>query len=494
MSGNGLGKKGLVVAVILLFLGMSVLPLACSLSMEKHVLTDNEIIGTYAESSIEYDGDLEYWALLIGVGIYAEHPEQNIWSHLSAEAIYYSLLSSEHWQEDHIKIITCENATKNNIIKGFHWLDSMEDEDDVSVIYFATHGGQLTLFGIPLDFPPFDEKDHCDEILVTYYGFKNPFLTNLRDDELKFLVDRLESQGICVIVDSCYSGGFNDTSRKTSFRSNILAPRYNNGDFSPATFIKGFSEEIRKDGRVILMASQEDGLAFAQPGEGHCFTSVLIKSIGEGFGDFNNNGLISAEEAFNYTRGRLGSAGRSQHPTIYDNYHGELHLTVSKYQIDFNDDCESDIGWTTIDHTGGIGGDLWRLSEIDCTSPTHCWYLGDEDTERYNNNMNNSLVSPEIKLGLNPLLTFIKNVSREQYDFLYLDISTDNWSSYYTEEVTGYRWYWSPLDISLEGFSGKTIQMRFRVESDESIPFNPDEGMGLFMLEDIQIYSERRGR
>jgi len=64
MSGNGLGKKGLVVAVILLFLGMSVLPLACSLSMEKHVLTDNEIIGTYAESSIEYDGDLEYWALL----------------------------------------------------------------------------------------------------------------------------------------------------------------------------------------------------------------------------------------------------------------------------------------------------------------------------------------------------------------------------------------------------------------------------------------------
>jgi len=63
-----------------------------------------------------------------------------------------------------------------------------------------------------------------------------------------------------------------------------------------------------------------------------------------------------------------------------------------------------------------VGGDLWHLSEIDCTSPTHCWYLGDEDTERYNNNMNNSLVSPEIKLGLNPLLTFIANVSREQYE------------------------------------------------------------------------------
>ncbi len=482
---KSLYKKGLVLGVISLFVGVNVYLSTGMGLIEKLESSDDVTIGIY-------DDDLEYWALIVGVGIYAKHPEQNISSHLDAEGMYHSLISSEHWKEDHIKLITCENATKINITKGFRWLDEMEDKDDVSVIYISTHGGQLSLFGMPIDLPPFDETDHCDEVLATYYSFANP-LTYLRDDELKFLVNKLESQGICVIIDSCYAGGFNDTSCRITLRSNIVSPTYINEDFSSTDFINDFSEEIRKDGRVILMSSLEDEVSWGDSKGGH-FTNILKKSIGEGFGDLNNNGFISAEEAFNYTQPRTGY---NQHPTMYDGYEGELHLTVAWYETTFFDNCENVGGWTTIDHTEGIGGDLWHLSENNYVSPKHCWYLGDENTMRYNNYMNNSLVSPEIKLGEKPWLIFMSNLSKDYYDDLRIDISTDNWSTYSTR-YGHYFSIWRANDISLYSssfgnFSGETIQMRFRITSDESIPFDLRKGVGFFMIDDIFIYSERRG-
>jgi hypothetical protein len=485
-----------IIVLIFLLSAMSIIPLVRSLSLDYNNIFDSQNIEVYTQNSIKHTGDLEYWALLIGVGTYEGHPEMNGPSHLSAEAMKESLLLSEHWQEDHIRIITCDNATKTNIINGFKWLDDNENEDDISLIYIATHGGRLNLFGIPIDFPPIDEADNCDEYLVTYKGFKNPVFSNIRDDELKNLINKLESQGICVIIDTCFSGGFDDTSGKNSFRGNIINPRHHSGDFSFDTFNKEFAEEIKNNGRVILMASQEDEYAYATPQKGHCFTTVLIKSVGDGFGDFDNNGLISAEEAFNFTQYRLGlSSYNKQHPKIYDGYKGELHLTVSRYQIDFFDDCESDIKWTTIDHTGGIGGDLWHLSEKDCTTPTHCWHLGDENTMRYNNYMNNSLLSPNIELGKNPLLTFISRDSHETYDSFYLDISSDNWSTYNTLKLHTLS-FWYPQEISLHSntfgdLSRKTIQIRFRGVSDSSIPFYIFTGKGYFKIDDIQIYSER---
>ncbi len=473
-------RKGLIFGIILLFVGIIIVT---SINGE---LKDNRMEPLI--NVISKNKSIEYWALLVGPWVYGEDYIFQNSSRFSAEKMYDALVSSENWHADHIKMITCENGTKNNIIRGLRWLDAMEDEDDVSVIYFATHGEQLSLFGIPLDFPPFDEADHCDEVLVTYWSFEYPFLTYLRDDELKFFVNQLESQGICIIIDSCYAGGFNDAPRNNSFRRNILPMRNKERCFSSADFIKGFSEEIKGDNRVIIMATEEDEVGWAT-NEGHDFTNVLIKAFGEDFGDFNNNGFISAEEVFNYTQPRL----TDQHPTIYDGYNGELDIAVSKYELDLFYDCESVGEWTTIDHTGGTGGDLWHLTETDCTyiSPSHCWCLGDENTMRYNNNMDNSLVSPEIKLGIDSVVSFYAKAEIDFYDSLLLDISADNWSSYSTNEVSVYYYNnWRQREINL-GYSGKTVQIRFRVVTDESIPFKPRSGIGFFMIDEILIFSER---
>jgi hypothetical protein len=483
--------KSKIIALVLMILFTS---LSVFTSVGNSSLEDNILINYKANKHSNLN--VEYWALIIGIGVYANHPEETIPSDLSAEAMYDSLLISDHWQEDHIKIITNEEATKSNIKKGFEWLDNNEDENDILVIYLATHGAQLNLFNIPIDLPPKDETDRCDEFLLTYYSCQYPLFTYIIDDELSRLLDDLESQGICVIIDSCFAGGFKDTQGKAVIKNKIPITEHKNGEYSSKIFINEFLEEINKDGRVILMACQEDEYAFAYPGEGHCFTNILVKSIGEGFGDFNNNGLISAEEAFNYTKIRVGlSKWTPQHPTLVDTYNGELHLTDARYKTDYINSCETELGWTTIDHTEGIGGDLWHLSEINYSSPTHCWYLGNEKTMRYNNTMNNSVVSSYITLGEKPLLTVNGQYSKEYFDSIWLDISENNWNSYVSKKLyfSSHRWDSEEILLYSSPFgdlSGKTVNIRFRVVSDVSIPFYPRTGVGFFMIDDIQIYSE----
>ncbi|RLF47888.1 MAG: hypothetical protein DRN10_03300, partial [Thermoplasmata archaeon] len=109
----------------------------------------------------------EYWALIVAVGVYANNPDMDRPSMLvESEKLRKMLPVSSNWNESHIKVIEGENATVPNIIEGFRWLDKMEDEDDISLIYLTTHG-----FPILFDLPPFDEADGMDEALATYRGF-----------------------------------------------------------------------------------------------------------------------------------------------------------------------------------------------------------------------------------------------------------------------------------------------------------------------------------
>ncbi len=234
--------------------------------------------------------ETEYWALLIAVGKYWMNPFMDRPSMLREVKNLYDMLPiSEWWDEDHIKIITGENATMFNIIKGFRWLDKMEDDNDISLIFLATHG-----FPYIMDFPPFDEEVGEDEALASYYGFlpflpiANPFGI-LMDDHLNMMINRLESNGIGVIVDSCYSGGFDD---------------------------------IRGSNRVVVTSSREDEVSY-----GSIFTKYLIKGL-RGHADVNGDGIVSLEEAFYYAEPRvIDDSGGRMHPQIFDDYPDELVLT-----------------------------------------------------------------------------------------------------------------------------------------------------------------------
>jgi hypothetical protein len=315
---NDVLRKGLVFGIIMLFVGTSVLPISGTEVAENKINDMNLTSKTTNKDTVSTDGT-EYWALLVAVGVYLNHPEMDRPSMLvEVDDVYNSLLASDNWQSSHIRKITGENANLENILSGLQWLAKMDDGDDISLVYITTHGGTLIT-----DIPPRDEADGKDECLIPYEGFDDP-TKFIWDDELVFLLNLLESKGICVIIDSCYSGGFNDQSF-TNEISKLIAHTFTRiknlvDNYNSALWVKDFSKDISGNNRVVLMACKEDEVSY-----GSDFSKYIAEGL-RGNADANKDEICSAEEVFNYARPRVEALGM-QHPTILDMYSGDLPLT-----------------------------------------------------------------------------------------------------------------------------------------------------------------------
>lgn len=255
--------------------------------------------------------DTEYWALLVAVGVYANSPDMDRPSMLvEVENLYTTLTVSERWEESHIRRITRENATVVNILQGFRWLSKMADENDVCLVYLTTHG-----FPILWDLPPFDEEDGMDEALACYRGFlpfqspwsweplANPFGI-LTDDIINYHLNRITCSGLCVIVDSCHSGGFNDN---WSYAKEV-------------DFAHELAVDLQGRNRVVMSSVPEEDTSY-----GSYFSHFLIEGM-QGYGDENGDGVCSAEEAFWYAEPIIRE-NTGMRPQLFDDYPGELPLT-----------------------------------------------------------------------------------------------------------------------------------------------------------------------
>ena len=258
--------------------------------------------------------DVEYWALLIAVGVYEFVPEMNRPTMLQeVENFEDLLLVTTNFDAEHIKVIKAEDATVINIAKGFRWLDDHEDENDFSLVYLTSHG-----FPHWWDRPPFDESDGKDEAFATYRGFlpiespfrwehmSNPFGIIL-DDQFNHWFNNLESQGVGVIVDSCHSGGFNDY---FSFQQQVESNQ----------FAVDFAKELQGQNRIVVTSVPEEDVSY-----GSYFSHYLIQGM-YGPADTNYDGIVTMEEAFDYAKDRVESQTR-MNPQIFDHYPGELPVT-----------------------------------------------------------------------------------------------------------------------------------------------------------------------
>lgn len=243
----------------------------------------------------------EYWALIISVGIYKGYPDKEIPKAIPLAFTFKEILNhTSLWKDDHIKIITGKNATILNIIRGFLWLDAHEDSSDIALVYIHTHGAQLSIdktpnSEIPIDLPPFDEQDGKDEILITYHGFQYYPLATIRDDMLVRFIDRLESHVRCIIINSCYAGGFNEIIHQ--------------------------NDSVNKT--ILMMSCQENEKSYACS-----FPTYLIEGL-QGPADTNYDSICTAEEAFTYARQKVEQLIPEQHPIIIDTFPGELALVYN---------------------------------------------------------------------------------------------------------------------------------------------------------------------
>ena len=255
----------------------------------------------------------DYWALIFAVGVYKNHPDEDRPSMLeAADDLYDVLTSSPEWSPDHIHVVKGSQATGQNLIRELIWLIKNVDNDDLCLVYLTTHGAPMrNSNGLPMDLPPKDEADGADELLVMYEGFDKWYAV-VWDDLLNFFLSLIKTQGLCLIVDSCYSGGFDDSPFKSSTED----------EYTVDSFKQGFGEELAGQNRVVLMSCEENELSY-----GSDFSDLLIDGFA-GMADLfgNQDGINSAEESFSYADFWIELFGE-QHPTIYDSYPGDFPVT-----------------------------------------------------------------------------------------------------------------------------------------------------------------------
>ncbi len=273
-----------------------------------------------------YDGT-EYWALLVGVNEFKNQPHMtnlSIFNDIPPTDLYNLLLASDHWKPDHIRLLTGKNASIFNVFKSFRWMQKMADEDDICLFYITTHGSPVTE-----DVFPKDENGGVDTALYMYDTYRTQIgdwpncwywcipnkLYYLYDDTINTWLCNLKCKGVCVIIEACYAGGFDDPPWKTSYTTAKVTEWMK-------TFVKGLSGP----GRIILMACKED-----QMSNGNFFGYYLMEGL-QGFGDVNHDSICSAEEAFNYSVPKTKEILLNEYnfpvsPQIYDSFSGELILT-----------------------------------------------------------------------------------------------------------------------------------------------------------------------
>jgi hypothetical protein len=291
-----ISKKAMIYVIAFVLIFTALIPISSSIYIRKTI------------------NEPDYWALIFAVGIYYNHPEQDRPGMLTAAANLYDVLkSSSNWKQENIRKITAEAATGQRLLKELNWLIQNADNDDYVLVFIATHGNNLQRNGRPLDIPPKDEADGSDESLAMYYGF-DVWYGFIWDDLLNFYLSRIKAKGLCLIVESCHSGGFNDP---PYFSKSI----FNNN--KKESFVKGLAYELSAKDRIVLMSCKENEVCY-----GSFFSKFLAEGLwGSADNQGNNNGINSAEEGFDYAKYWVKECCFFT-PTILDLYPGDFPLTT----------------------------------------------------------------------------------------------------------------------------------------------------------------------
>ena len=200
-------------------------------------------------------------------------------------------LVAHGWDASHIKVII--SPTKSQVKDAIEWLDNMDDSDDIDLVMWTSHG----------------------------VGGHNNYTFAVKDcwlygDEMDSWLDQCGAEGICIIAESCKAG-------------------WSINDFA-------------KDGRVILTSSDRDKASWSVfrlknsvflhflmepsydffPKDGKPDGALTMKEL-----DANNDGWISAEEAFLYAAEKTDEYNEwrgwelRQNPQMYDGFDGDFTIS-----------------------------------------------------------------------------------------------------------------------------------------------------------------------
>jgi tetratricopeptide (TPR) repeat protein len=199
------------------------------------------------------------WALVIGISNFADSTINLRYAAKDATDFRSFLIAKENFQPDHVKLLTDQNATSQNIKDqlGDKWLGHLADPDDLIIVYLSTHGSdQIDVSDTKVNFLVAHDTDK-NKLVST--GLPMKFLTNI-------IKEQVRSNRVVLIMDVCHSGA------AAPGEKNLLRPA------AASTSAKGVDAQKLPlgAGQTVLCSSLSDQVSWESK---HYPNSVFTKQL-----------------------------------------------------------------------------------------------------------------------------------------------------------------------------------------------------------------------
>ena len=178
----------LLILSILLISNVTIIATSKSVNTNEKDIDEKEIL------NLAVDDEGEKYAVIVGVGDYKGSQNDLSRPDVSANRIYKQLISKD-WKSENIKLLLNSDAKKQIIFEELDELAQKSTENDVILFTYAGHGTTLK---------DSNGDERFDQAIV-------PYCENfISDDELNTKLSQITSKGQFIIIDSCFSGGFDE--------------------------------------------------------------------------------------------------------------------------------------------------------------------------------------------------------------------------------------------------------------------------------------------
>lgn len=195
------------------------------------------------------------WALVVGISEFQNRDLNLKCPAIDARDFGKFLVEQCHFAEDHVRVLTNENATRAHILNelGDKWLPRVVRPDDLVVVYLSTHGSPSDL-----DVGGVNYLLAWDSDPESLYSSGVPM-----QDLMRIIKGRLRSDRVMMVLDACYSGNVNPQAKGIHRGRNIEV-----------------EEIVQGTGQLVISSSQSNQVSWeSKSGANSVFTKHLMSSL-----------------------------------------------------------------------------------------------------------------------------------------------------------------------------------------------------------------------
>lgn len=230
------------------------------------------------------------WAIVVGISKFKDPRWDLMYPAKDAEDFASFLIKEGNFAEDHVKVLTNSEATRENILTamGSKWLPENVKPGDIVVLYFASHGTSAAM-----------DAAHKNFLVAYDTDPQNAFATGIELQDLaRTIKRRLNTERIILVLDTCHSGSAQPGAKAL---------------VAPAKF--SFTDLLQGTGQMVIASASENQIAHdSLRYKNGIFTKHFIDGLRQ------NKKLA---DAFAYTQKRVDEESRkdfqqAQMPVIKD--------------------------------------------------------------------------------------------------------------------------------------------------------------------------------